>query len=1424
MRENISFETRTKKQPVEVGLEGSFDVKGSERKENVEENPNRNFIERIRSVYDRVRGLSLKNFKERVRKVSGIKDSDVEAALTDEVTKAMQDIEREASYVLGAVRENADGFVDGENPVETSDVGAESISHDSSVERAEVTKETTVENNKELGTERFDGIVESIREEIADLKKQISELKMSLQERRSGIGNKMKNAFSQEFRKESFEKHDELFYKERGVESLFRVLGDFERVPEERKKLANVLFGYIDISPEQIQKNILQGRIGGKSIPYSKNGENIARLELLEKVMRYYSHLDADFVEIVADGVRKGTFPKDFNHLEEVFRSYGEISRVSVSGTTLSSEEKRMIFHQVGFLDYGDRGLFLAILGENSGDVKSSLSFFEVLQGKSREQKGLLLNLFRTLRARGIESSFNPVGIEADLLLRIYAENPKDKPYDFLDKFVDFVQQFRNIPDGEEKEKILAMAIRRGKGVLDESSVGHARYILRELKRVPLGLREKVFESFDSGEFWSISEATSFFEVRQSIETTSDLNDEERAAVLSLEGVGRFPRNDEGLKHALWEIKDTKRLFEKGDPNGRLDSLKEKGIHSAVEWANFYSASVREIVQELASHKITPDVFDHNQINERAYRENIQKLADELLSISDKSIRIDVISLIPFYFRYANLPDKQSLDILRGFSEMNSEKKSAVKEFIEKRGFSNSDINYLKEAMQFVSDIWEKNGPEGFARCMSLYERFLQSPSAEIKNLNKELLDLSWASDNPEQAAERIENIFLKNNIPLVGKQYKVFEALYPNDRFRKSFQNHSSPVLMEMGSFNRRRLVIFKDLLRVNFDSANSNMEQYLGMMKEGSGVLEKYEKGEKLDVEEEAHLRYFFRKVNALSENIRKGTTALDQNEEHDLSEELSLLRKNFQVREGQTVKEHFEETFLKRIGIKDVEGAMAYMEERKRQTDTRNRASVHDGSVPIRSGDLIKGFDSRFLDKLLDRGFVSPEFVGAETSDAKTKSKQGDATPWDTDLERVKEMSISEALEKSSLAGGYGDIVAIIRNRGQFNETKIGEPAIDDGRMELFESGVLKSDHMGIRTGFGSTEIDALIAKGIVSERSMDDIRFSIAKKGFYIPVVDRSGRVIFTPEEFDEYRKIFRGLDRYHGDPMSVSEDWRQSPHVNEVESIAQTKENIAYLESAGDTLRDELKGLLAESGIALRAEKFDDGVAGAVVIDTGSTGRGAALDGSIDFDFVLKVNDNDFEKAKVVVEKMKEHYPLDTSYEVNGMQTYRFKGFERDGKHIDLDVSVVRKSDSESMDTNEAISRKYESIRKNFGEEALLDVLSNVRFAKKKLKEAGCYKKGINRSAGQQGGLGGIGVETWILKHDGDAVRAFTEFYANAYENGSPLSFENFKKKYKVFGAGENIRGDIRSENFVEKMDEAGYLKMAEVAKSIVEMK
>jgi hypothetical protein len=149
----------------------------------------------------------------------------------------------------------------------------------------------------------------------------------------------------------------------------------------------------------------------------------------------------------------------------------------------------------------------------------------------------------------------------------------------------------------------------------------------------------------------------------------------------------------------------------------------------------------------------------------------------------------------------------------------------------------------------------------------------------------------------------------------------------------------------------------------------------------------------------------------------------------------------------------------------------------------------------------------------------------------------------------------------------------------------------------------------------------------------------------------------------------------------------------------------------------------------------------------------------------------------------------------------------------------IDVGFNRKSDSEEFDAHDALKEKYDSIEKKYGEQAYLDTLSNIRFAKKKLKEAGCYKKGVG-GEGQQGGLGGIGVEYWILQNGGDSVEAFRSFEQHAFRDGNLVTFEEFKKTYKVFSAGQNIRGSVKVENFTDNMTNEGYIKMAQLAKEI----
>ena len=98
----------------------------------------------------------------------------------------------------------------------------------------------------------------------------------------------------------------------------------------------------------------------------------------------------------------------------------------------------------------------------------------------------------------------------------------------------------------------------------------------------------------------------------------------------------------------------------------------------------------------------------------------------------------------------------------------------------------------------------------------------------------------------------------------------------------------------------------------------------------------------------------------------------------------------------------------------------------------------------------------------------------------------------------------------------------------------------------------------------------------------------------------------------------------------------------------------------------------------------------------------------------------------------------------------------------------------------------------------------------------------CYKP---KHAGQgkaQGGLGGVGVENWILQSGGSFERAARIFLS--YAEGR--NFEEFKKVYTVWDFGENHMADMKSkykhDEFVSNnMDQQGYDKMKEVLKEYI---
>lgn len=99
-------------------------------------------------------------------------------------------------------------------------------------------------------------------------------------------------------------------------------------------------------------------------------------------------------------------------------------------------------------------------------------------------------------------------------------------------------------------------------------------------------------------------------------------------------------------------------------------------------------------------------------------------------------------------------------------------------------------------------------------------------------------------------------------------------------------------------------------------------------------------------------------------------------------------------------------------------------------------------------------------------------------------------------------------------------------------------------------------------------------------------------------------------------------------------------------------------------------------------------------------------------------------------------------------------------------------------------------------------------------AKKVLKEADVYKP--NRGEFSQGGLGGVGIENWILQHGGSFEDAMNSFIECSKEK----SFDEFKQTYHIWDFGDNHlaekRGLYSHDNFIStNMSEEGYHKMVE---------
>ena len=410
--------------------------------------------------------------------------------------------------------------------------------------------------------------------------------------------------------------------------------------------------------------------------------------------------------------------------------------------------------------------------------------------------------------------------------------------------------------------------------------------------------------------------------------------------------------------------------------------------------------------------------------------------------------------------------------------------------------------------------------------------------------------------------------------------------------------------------------------------------------------------------------------------------------------------------------------------------------------------------------------------------------------------------------TELADTNELTIDD-----TCASLYGPI-RIVLKYGKFRvtRTKYLEDSVDDDvtKPEAFYVGVAdtnSSHHYGVRTGFGSTEIDYIVVKEY-DER----IGLEIALNGFYIPVCNEDGKVLFTPEDYDLLRSKMSGLKYYGEDKYKVSE----TLHIPGVDNYLNT---LVSKEETNKVNKGKIKAIiskaLADIGLTLKETIDKDLSPGTVeLIGTGSSERNTDLSGIADMDFLLRL-DRNIVSNEIELNKVRKILALRFGKEleevVNSEGNLNLRNVAIDGVRIDIDISMAKKTDEIEYSTEMALNDRLAVIRVQ--EPTLYNyVIANILLAKQVMKEHDVYKP--NRGVEPQGGLGGVGIENWILQHGGSFMDASKSFL----EASEGKSFEEFKKCYQVWDFGENHlaarRGVYIHDNFVKNnMTEEGYEKM-----------
>ena len=421
----------------------------------------------------------------------------------------------------------------------------------------------------------------------------------------------------------------------------------------------------------------------------------------------------------------------------------------------------------------------------------------------------------------------------------------------------------------------------------------------------------------------------------------------------------------------------------------------------------------------------------------------------------------------------------------------------------------------------------------------------------------------------------------------------------------------------------------------------------------------------------------------------------------------------------------------------------------------------------------------------------------------------------------------------------------------------------------KLEIFATGADGDGHYGVRTGFGMNLVSFCVTDSTLRDSTpvSEVTKLEIALDGFYIPVVDRdSEELIYTPDDYDKMREQMSGLSHYRtGNYQFAPDDELELPSTDVGETtipsataiISELPASMAETDRKHEVINQAIKQAITNiPELNLSYKDYLDGdLTENIVemIDTGSTGRQTNAPGSGDFDYLARLDRsilNDPTKKQQITDALlaafgKADEVNGTSNQIDNLDhnedgegegeagqvdnksrivngNLRLKQVSIDGlaEPVDIDITFAQKTNKVQYPTDAALADRLDNIKQQ-SETKYQQVLANIIYAKQFLKAAGAYKPRRSPEAEGVGGLGGVGIENWVLQHGGSFKQAARDFLTVA---DSCSNFEDFCAHYPVWDYGENHKG-IRSkphDNFVaDNMNPEGYERMKEALRAVV---